>query len=902
MEKINKLKDLFKEENKKYHKISKLLNELYSINNQSLKNKEEIEYRIRFFTENIEDLKYLRDLILPKKQLNEKEEKEKKEEEKKEEIILKPEEIKELKECFNNIKKYVEELNNIYNKEQGKNKCKCISYYAFKQMFDGFINPNLIKEKEKKYIPKKKEILDENQRRQIQYNTYKTICELNQENKIKINLLFSKLSTINLELLEENQKNKLIEISIKIYDNLSENQRKIIKNKFYGLIKDKEIADILFLDTNKIFQETNKKNLDKEINYENIIEYLSLLIEGSSKEIYNNIYDIYGDKRKMNTKNVSEILLIIYKEFLIYKNKEKSFVNLNNCYIIEKIYYYFIINFLAFEDIFEDGKKFLEFLYVKNLIEKKYNFIELIKNKENIKKEIIIYSKEELKNRAKTEEKLKIDDLEEIDNNEEEDSIPNLLLMNNLKKIIPEDYIKLFLEIQQNISIFYIIPFPMNILVNNDNIHFTFKIIDMILFYRNYTAQDNWIKKYKNNLKNLEKDIFNYYIKSTSEYVNIEDNNKLVGYNINKRMKNAYVHLTKYLIKELPKDKDYEIQFIPFGSVTQFLSGKSGDIDLFLNIIPNNDDPFTNINDYHQEILNKLKHILAELDKNLIFHQTNRLCLFTFEYENIKIDINVYGICSYYGEILLREYSLMDFRFPMLVIYLKYIIGEYNIKNSEEKKIYINSFAWTNILLAFLQDILNPPLFPRLLNEKNRKRIKIKVGGGPGQNNKKELKDEIKYQRVRNFDVFKTDENKNYNIDKIKDNFYKKKEENNINKNKNEQNISKKIYTPKNKMPVAEILLKFVQYIGYFFNYRYTLVDSSYEYQGFVPKIDKIESRDDFVKIVYKKCDDPDNALLIREPFDNTYNPCKSVSPEKLDKIQKIFREIYINILEKGKI
>ena len=147
MEKINKLKDLFKEENKKYHKISKLLNELYSINSQALKNKEEIEYRIRFFTENIEDLKYLRDLILPKKKLNneEEEEEEKKEEEKKgkkEEIIVKPEEIKELKECFNNIKKYVNELNNIYNKEQGENKCKYISYYAFKQMFDGFINPN----------------------------------------------------------------------------------------------------------------------------------------------------------------------------------------------------------------------------------------------------------------------------------------------------------------------------------------------------------------------------------------------------------------------------------------------------------------------------------------------------------------------------------------------------------------------------------------------------------------------------------------------------------------------------------------------------------------------------------------------------------------------------------------
>ena len=408
-----------------------------------------------------------------------------------------------------------------------------------------------------------------------------------------------------------------------------------------------------------------------------------------------------------------------------------------------------------------------------------------------------------------------------------------------------------------------------------------------------------WISK--NNLKNLEKDIFNYYIKSTSEYVNIEDNNKLVGYNINKRMKNAYVHLTKYLIKELPKDKDYEIQFIPFGSVTQFLSGKSGDIDLFLHIKAKNQES-VKPEDY-QEILIKLKNILFNLDEKLVFHQTNRLCLFTFEYEKIKIDINVYGICSYYGEILLREYSLMDFRFPMLVIYLKYIIGEYKIKNSEESKLYINSFAWTNILLAFLQDILSPPLFPRLLNEKNRKRITIKVGGGLRDKDKKkvskELDDEIACQRDKDFDVFETDKNKNSYIKNIKDKFYKNEEND---KNKEEYSKNDKILTCKNKMPAAEILLKFVQYIGYFFNYRYTIVDSSYEYQGFNPKLEKLQSKDDFVRNVYKKCDDPDNALLIREPFDNTYNPCKSVSSDKLDEIQEIFRKIYINILEKGKI
>ena len=889
---MNKLKDLFKEKNKNYHEKSNLLNELYNMKDQNLKNKEEIEYRIRFFIENIEALKFLRDLILPKKKLN-KEGEEKKEEE----IILKPEEIKELKECFDNINKYVNELNNLYNKEQIKN--KCISYYAFKQMFDAFINPNILKEN--KFIPNKKKEIDENQRTQIQYQK---ICELYQNCKIKTNILFSYLSNIKLELLEEKQKNKLIEISIDIYDNLSENQRKNIKNKFYGLIKDNEIADILFLDTKKIFQGANRRNCKKEITY-NLIEYLSSIIEDSSKKEkeYNN-NDYSNDRRKMNIKNVSEILLAIYKEFLIYKNKEKSYVNLNLDNIMEKVYYYFIINFLTYEDVFENGKKFYEFLYVKYLLENKYNFIELIKNKENIKKEIIIYSEEELKNRAKTEEKLKNDDFEEFDNIEEEDSIQNILLMDNLKKIIPEQYIKLYFEIQQNISNFYIIPFPVNILVNNENIYFTFNIIDMILFYRTYTSEKDWIITYKNNLKNLEKDIFNYYIESTSEYVDIKDKNKLVGYNINERMKNAYVKLKNYLIKELYKNekyKKYEIQFIPFGSVTQFLSGKSGDIDLFLNIKAKNQES-VKPGDY-QEILIKLKNILFNLDKKLVFHQTNRLCLFTFEYEKIKIDINVYGICSYYGEILLREYSLMDFRFPILVIYLKYIIGEYKIKNSEESKLYINSFAWTNILLAFLQDILSPPLFPRLLNEKNRKRITIKVGGGLRDKNKKkvskELDDEIACQRDKNFDVFETDKNKNSYIKNIKDKFYKNEEND---KNNEENSKNDKIITCKNKMPVAEILLKFVQYIGYFFNYRYTIVDSSYEYQGFNPKLEKLQSKDDFVRNVYKKCDDPDNALLIREPFDNTYNPCKSVSSDKLDEIQEIFRKIYINILEKGKI
>ena len=245
----------------------------------------------------------------------------------------------------------------------------------------------------------------------------------------------------------------------------------------------------------------------------------------------------------------------------------------------------------------------------------------------------------------------------------------------------------------------------------------------MILFNKKYYLKNDWITNYRNNLLKLENNIFNYYISSTEEYTIRENtngkNNKLIGYKVNEKMKNVYDNLIKYLYSKLPKDNNYKIEFIPFGSVTQFLSGKNGDIDL----------------------------ILKNLDKNLVFHQTNRLCLYTLEYEGIKIDINVYGICSYYGEILLREYSLMDFRFPMLVIYLKYIIGKYNIKNTEEDKSYINSFAWTNILLTFLQDILDPPLFPKLLSEKNKDNITIKVGGGFGKDKRKQLENEIECQK-----------------------------------------------------------------------------------------------------------------------------------------------------------
>ena len=886
---MGELKQLLKEkENRKdFHKIAHLLNELYDIDKQNLKDKKGIEDKILFFSENLKELKLIKDIFFQNdKKINEKDNlKDDKIEEKKEEkIILKPDEINELKNFFNNINNFSNEINNYAEKQI---KQKCLPFYVFKQMVDGFININNVKENEK--VQKEKKKISDEQKAQIQY---KKICELSKQTKMDYDKLFGRLSNINLDILEENQVNKLKEISINIYYKLTTSQKEKIKEKYYELIKDKEIADILFLEIKNIFINDNKRKFNEKIIYKNLLENLSDFIEDFLKGKEKN--KAKKESKKINRENVYEILLSIYKEFLIYKNEVNSYVYLNKNNIIEKIYYYLIINFLTYDDEFEDGTKFYKFLYIKYIYEKKYDYNKLINHKENIKEEINIYTEEDFKNK----EKLRNDDLEEIDN-EEEEFLPNLLLINNLKKIIPEEYIKRFFEVQQNISNFYIIPFPNNILVNGDNINFTFNIIDMVLFYKNYMNNDKWVDNYKKNLIKMEKHILDYYIESTSEYIEYveqKDDKQLKGYKINKRMKKAYDDLIKYLYKYLKNDKNYKIQFIPFGSVTQFLSGKNGDIDLFMNIECLEKRP-VDLN-FHQSILIELMDILRKLDKNLIFHQTNRLCLYTFEYEDIKIDINVYGICSYYGEILLREYSLMDFRFPMLVVYLKYIISKYNIKNTGNDKSYINSFAWTNILLAFLQDILDPPLFPKLLKDKNKNRIKIKVGGGPGKNKKKKLENEIEYQRTRYFDVVKLDENNQIeSSNKIKEEFYHVKE-----KVKGKDVDGDIKFLAKNDMSVSEILLKFVQFIGYFFNYKYTMVDSSYENQGFIPKIVKNKSNDEFVKCVFKKCDDLDDTLLIREPFDHTYNPCKSVPHEKLDEIQEKFRNIFINIFEKGEL
>ena len=254
---MSELKQLLKEKNKKYIRITNLLNQLYNKENQNLKDKKEIEYKIKFFCENINDLKILRDLFIENDKIkNEKEKEIEKEESKndsdKSNLIIKPDEIIELKNSFNNINIFANEINNFIEKEI---KRKYAPYNSFKQLIHAFINPN--KFKENKYIPKNKIIITDKQRAEIHYTK---ICEIMGKNPINYEKLFGKLSNIDFNQLEEEQIDKLIEISLNTYYYFTEKQQIKIKDSFFSLIGDDEIADILYLDIKNIFLKFDKKN------------------------------------------------------------------------------------------------------------------------------------------------------------------------------------------------------------------------------------------------------------------------------------------------------------------------------------------------------------------------------------------------------------------------------------------------------------------------------------------------------------------------------------------------------------------------------------------------------------------------------------------------------------------
>jgi DNA polymerase sigma len=267
---------------------------------------------------------------------------------------------------------------------------------------------------------------------------------------------------------------------------------------------------------------------------------------------------------------------------------------------------------------------------------------------------------------------------------------------------------------------------------------------------------------------------------------------------------------------------------------------------------------------------------------------TNRLIIITYYNSNrIKVDLNYFGKCSVLNSSLLRVYAQCDIRFSILAINIKKYIKELEICNTDKFKLYLNSFSWMLLLLTFLQDVVNPPVLPKLLQDSN-KSIRLIISG-----NKK--KDKEKRNNQKGYQK---------NICEVMDNSSLKEFEVTSDFMENYENVYLEFKsTNKNEMSLAELFLKFLEFVIFYFKYDSVYANCSFSGECFMNKsmITSYDSKDKFSNI-YKGVVNKNKkySIIIRDPFDHTYNPAQTLHIERATEFINKLKSFYFDILENG--
>ena len=390
---------------------------------------------------------------------------------------------------------------------------------------------------------------------------------------------------------------------------------------------------------------------------------------------------------------------------------------------------------------------------------------------------------------------------------------------------------------------------------------------------------ENHFNSYKASLINLEKDI---YILAKK---NLNKNKK--GRIIDKYSpKDDYKNIYSNFVSELNKVMNYKYKrkynnsykLYPMGSLTEFLSVNDSDLDIYL---------YLEDKEKKYEIVEAIFDCVGSFCNNVEKIVSQRLCLINLIYKNTSIDLSVLGYPPYIHSLLFREYSLLDARFPMVGIALKYLKDILCL----DKEFYINPYCWISLLVIFLQDIINPPILPKLYSNKDINDLiyeSIEYG-----HYKKAKFDKDQYKIKNFFSSLKKE------TIPIPDCLY--------NKNKIYEIYHNDIIkVGKNKMSCAEILLKFIEFITFYFKYDTIYAESSINGEGFY-NMDEIKNiyannkkgTDDKIKIynnefhkyftkkylnynIFRTKEKIRNGfILIRDPVDNHYNPGQKFCKEE---------------------
>ena len=392
-----------------------------------------------------------------------------------------------------------------------------------------------------------------------------------------------------------------------------------------------------------------------------------------------------------------------------------------------------------------------------------------------------------------------------------------------------------------------------------------------ILISKNFDDVKMFLKRLERNIHEITKNVF--------------DNNniweKYMKNNTIKNIKEIFYKITSELTTELKNNKDidadaYKINYYPVGSLTEFLffldkkNKIQDDLNIFLDIrklsIQKKKNALHGISNYLKKKYNRKKKI------------DSKNCIFEFNYQNININLIVLGYGPYIHSILFREYSLMDPRFPILAITLKYFLKKIGLKNKK----YLNTFSFMSLLVAFLQDIINPPILPKIFSDKNSEIINKSI---PVFSEDKEKKINPFIELLSKKSIFLP-----------KNIFYKDK----LKQLYKEQILDNK---DKNNLTCSEIFLYFLEFLIYYFKFDTLYVNFSLNKEGFDSMNNLIndEDEDDFNSIYnikypndiyfkefFKENKDKNDSnkkgvYLIRDPMNPFYNPADSLKKKEFD-------------------
>ena len=655
---------------------------------------------------------------------------------------------------------------------------------------------------------------------------------------------------------------------------------------------------INYLKNSKLFNKSKNNNIseflvqsiiNKEINKELIPKIFLKNLFLTKTDIFE-LYQVYIISEIFNFNSCKDFLYkISFKIKFILKNYNQLYENRIG------------INFDTVLLILYRIKNFYTFIYQNKLI---FNENEMI-NYFNIFNEY-----NNLNNGYEIIQKNNINDIDNILFTEEENNAYN--------------------ELIKRINIFYKINNKIDIITGYTkelkNYEFTFNIIELINFKNDFIL--NNFQTFQNNLINIEKYIYTLGRKSLFIH-NLYNLPKSIifNYSINPYLKNIFYTLDFFLHEKLYM---YEFKLYPYGSITEFLSDQESDIDLFLDI------SLMETNQQKISFLYGLVHWIKYFDKNVNSTISTRVCVISFKFKKISFDISIVGFCPYLHSYLIREYSLIDPRFPLLVIAIKNIIKELKINNISEDKnhLFLNSFSWVLLLIAFLQDIVQPPVLPKILTNSeifikkvffgNNKIEKEEKEESFDKNNNKDKGSEI------NSDYIYTGDDKGYDINKNKitknknfESFVNNMEIDDIkipgklgNKNFRTKNYNNQIIH-KNNMTCSELLLKFLEFVIFYFKYDSIFVNCSFSYEGFqnMKQIDNIINSNNnedkifmnyfnskYIKKNYKGEKNKDGYFLIRDPFDPRYNPGQTLKSSSLKKFFSRLKLVYYNLVKYGNL